>query len=84
MGTTFKSAKGMLTSTSGDIHAVDLHVTIQSLAGADGIESETVSKIELLSRDVPDGDYVLEYFYLKPTHRYVQVKHGELILPTAA
>jgi hypothetical protein len=83
VGTTFKSVTGTLSSASGDICAVNLHLTVQSFA-VNGIESETVSKIELLSRDVPDGDYVLEYFYLKSIRCDVQVKHGELIPPIAA
>jgi hypothetical protein len=43
-----------------------------------GIESEEVARAELVSR-VPDGTYILDYFYMKLFHGPVGVKHGAFV-----
>lgn len=57
---------------------VILTLTIAELPGAMGVESEEVARVELASR-VPDGTYMLDYFYIRPVHRTVVVKLGSFV-----
>jgi hypothetical protein len=60
------------------VFPVILTVTVAELPGAMGIESEEGARVELASR-VPDGTYMLDYFYMNPVHRTVAVKHGAFV-----
>lgn len=61
----------------------DLLLPSSTSPGTDGIEDATVSKVELIS-EAPDGEYALEYYYLKPVYRRVRVKDGRLVAPESA
>jgi hypothetical protein len=70
--------EGTLSTTTGDVLPVALIATVVELRGQAGIEDEMVSRVRLASR-VPDGSYVLDYFYLKPFRGSVRVKYGTLV-----
>lgn len=70
--------QGTLTAKGGSVQRVNLNATIAELRGQNGIEDETVARIELDS-PVPDGDYSLSYHHGKPHIQQVVVKHGMLV-----
>jgi hypothetical protein len=65
--------EGKLTSTAGDIRTVTLEVTTRQLPGS-GDEARVMTR--LLSENVPDGDYVIEYSCLGFERSKVRVKDG--------
>jgi hypothetical protein len=67
---------GTLTSTCGDTWPVDLEVTTVAVHGRGGTEDEKIWKIELGFCNVPDGEYVLDYFLSKDRSEYVRVENG--------
>jgi len=70
--------EGTLSNRSGDVYPVWLNLTVAALHGETGIEDEMVSRVELAS-DVPDGEYMLDYFYRKPFHGLMRVRFGALV-----
>lgn len=70
---------GTLSRKDGSIIRVRLRLTTQSLMGQHGVDDKMVSETELASSRVPDGEYILEYFYLKPHREAVTVHLGQLI-----
>ena len=67
-----------MTGTGGDVYSVSLRATIAELHGSMGIEDQEIARIELIDQ-IPDGNYILEYFYLKPFHGQVRVVNGSLL-----
>lgn len=57
---------------------VPLNVTVAELPSDGGVKIAAVSRVELASTDIPDGDYMLQYFCFKPHSELVRVKHGVL------
>ncbi len=70
--------EGTLSTRSGDVYPVSLNLTVAELHGETGTEDETVSRVELAS-GVPDGEYMLDYFYRKPFRSAVRVRFGALV-----
>jgi hypothetical protein len=70
------SVEGKLTSTAGDIRTVQLNVFTRELPSG---EDEAVVNTVLISDDIPDGDYVLEYDCFGFHHDKVRVKFGRLV-----
>jgi hypothetical protein len=66
-----------LSSTGGDVYPVELVATVAQLHGNAGIEDQAVAGVELLDW-VPNGEYVLEYSYVKPFRGRVRVLNGSL------
>jgi hypothetical protein len=60
-----------MTSQAGDVYPVSLRATIS--------EDRTVTRLELIDA-LPNGDYILEYFYGKPFHTEARVVNGFLVL----
>ncbi len=52
------SVEGKLTSTARDIRTVQLNVSTRELPSG---EDEAVISTVLVSDDIPDGDYILEF-----------------------
>jgi hypothetical protein len=71
----------MLASTDGDLYLVWLEATVAKLSGKFGLQEEQISQLELASGDskLPDGEYMLEYFFGKQFHRPVWIRLGTLI-----
>ena len=65
-------------SNEGGVRQVVLSLAVAELAGNMGVEDQAVSRVTLVSA-VPDGDYTLDYTYLKPFHGRVRVQHGALM-----
>jgi hypothetical protein len=72
----FHSVEGKLTRASGNIRNVELNVITRELSGG---EDEIVYQAVLVSADVPDGDYILEYFCFGSHRDPVRVKYGRLV-----
>jgi hypothetical protein len=70
---------GTLTSTCGDTWPVELGVTTVSVYVRPGIETERVWKVELDFTSAPDGEYTLEYFFLRDRTERVRVENGALL-----
>lgn len=70
---------GTLSSTVGDVFPVSLRLTTKSLfdEGA-AIVDRAIDRVDLVGSEVPDGEYVLEYFLGKPFHEHVRIKLGVL------
>jgi hypothetical protein len=81
MSSTVKRIEGKISGTSGDTYSVGFDATVTEHAGSSGVEDATISGIALASDNprIPDGEYVLEYFYGKPLHEHVRVKLGVLM-----
>jgi len=71
---------GALTSESGEVLEVALGLTVKQLLGEGGVANEEIEHIELLIV-VPDGKYVLSYFYQRTHRSHVQVKFSTLVAP---
>jgi hypothetical protein len=75
-----EQVEGKLSSIAGEIFAVSLRLTTKSLFGESGFAvDEVVSEVALITSRVPDGEYVLEYFYSRPVREHVRVKYGVLL-----
>ena len=48
-------------------------MTVAELPSDEGVKVAAISRVELASADIPDGDYVLEYFCFKPHSESVRV-----------
>jgi hypothetical protein len=81
MSRTVKRIEGTLSSTGGDSHQVWLEATVAELHGSLGAEDSAISRVALAPDNpgIPDGEYVLEYFYGKPFHEHVRIKLGRLV-----
>jgi hypothetical protein len=77
MSQRIESLQGSLTHQDGSIRRVALRATVIDLRGH-GVEDEAVARVDLRS-EAPDGDYRLEYFYLKAYSASVRVRHGILL-----
>lgn len=69
---------GMLTTQGGDVLRVRLAATVAEVLGSTAVEAEEISRLELLT-DVPDGEYVLDYFYARPRRDRVCVRFGRFL-----
>jgi hypothetical protein len=78
MGSSVKRVFGTLTATDGAAWHVDLKVTTVLLLGEHGFEEEKIGKVELDSRGVPDGEYMLEYFFSDYHREQVRLTKGVL------
>lgn len=79
MGTRIRRVTGWLAVDSGESIAVPLDVTTVELRGQRGVEDEAVSRIQLASGEIPDGDYTLDYFCFKPYRVPIRVEYGVLV-----
>jgi hypothetical protein len=79
MTTGFEIVDGKLTRTDGSIINVRLRLTTQSKMEGSRVIDKMVSETALMSSAVPDGDYVLEYFYLKAYRDPVRIRFGQLL-----
>jgi hypothetical protein len=80
MNTRFEIVEGKLTSDTGSEIRVRLRLTVQELLGQNPTPDDvTVSWRELIGGNVPDGNYMLEYFYLKRYIEPVRVHSGQLL-----
>lgn len=68
---------GRLTDDAGKNFPVGLQLTVESLSCSD--EAPPVSKCILVAGKVPDGTYVVEYFYFKWYREPVSVQFGILV-----
>ena len=57
-----------MTSRAGDVHRVSLRATV---------EGQQISRVELIDA-LPNGEYILEYFYGKLFHSEARVVNGAL------
>jgi hypothetical protein len=71
--------EGKLLRPDGETLDVPLAVITVELRGQHGVEAEAVSEVRLASRNVPDGDYTLEYFCFEPHRSPIKVQHGVLV-----
>jgi hypothetical protein len=79
MSTAIETTEAPLTNTSGEVRTVQLRLVVRELKGTCGVEDRQVSRCELISDDVPYGNYLLDYFYMQPAHRNVRVVSGRLL-----
>ncbi len=68
-----------LTALDGRVFHVQLDVTTVALLGQNGIEDEAIARVELASSNVPDGEYMLDYFCFSQHSEAVRVEHGVLL-----
>jgi hypothetical protein len=76
-------ADGTLTRTDGSIIRVRLRLTTNSLMEGQVVVDKMISRTQLLSPNVQDGDYILEYSYLKAYRELVSVRFGQLVSRSA-
>jgi hypothetical protein len=67
--TTLRLIDATMTTKAGDVYPVSLRATVS--------EDRTVARLELIDA-LPNGDYVLEYFYGKPFHGEARVVNSSL------
>ena len=63
MTTSTEKVVGTLTDDAGKNFPIGLELTVETLAGSE--KMPPVSKCKLVFGKVPDGTYVVEYFYFK-------------------
>lgn len=72
-----KRIDGTLSGSGEDVIKVSLDITpAAALMGQAGVEDEAVERAELVSRNIVDGDYVLDYFFYKHYRQPVRVTNG--------
>jgi hypothetical protein len=78
MSTTVKRIEGRMSNTAGDSFLVSLDAAVTELRGTSGVEDASISSLALAADNprIPDGEYVMEYFFGKPLHEQVRVKLG--------
>jgi hypothetical protein len=72
--------EGTFTMDDGQTRPVELEVTAVELRSDHGIDSRAISSVRLVSAHIPDGEYVLDYFYFEPLSKRVRVRYGMLML----
>ncbi|HUK29526.1 MAG TPA: hypothetical protein VLV89_00330 [Candidatus Acidoferrum sp.] len=66
-----------LSNKSGSTIKVRLQLTTKSLTGQQGVEDTTVARAEFArGYSAPDGEYTVEYFYLRPYQMPCRVQRG--------
>jgi hypothetical protein len=75
------SIAGMMTNSGGDLYHVWLEAAVAELPGPYEVEDAQIARVDLATgaSKLPDGDYILEYFYRKPFYGYARVKSGRLL-----
>ena len=77
--TSFALVDGKLTPCSGgDSIPVHLRLTVRTLWEGSVPDDVAVADCDLVSDNVPDGEYFHEYFYLKQHRQLVRVQAGKL------
>ena len=73
---------GMMTSSGGDLYHVWLKAGVAELPGPYEVEDAQIARLDLATgvSNLPDGDYILEYFYRKPFFGNARVKSGRLVM----
>lgn len=66
-------------SRGGSAWNVELDVTTVELPGQQGVEDEAVARVALVTRDIPNGEYLLDYFCLSQHTERVRVQDGMLL-----
>ena len=84
MSTSVEIVAGKLSSIAGDVHHVELRLTVQQVSGASEVEDHAVLRRDLVSEGIPDGLYVLEYSYPSPFRGHILVKDGTLLSVSSA
>jgi hypothetical protein len=79
MTTTTEMVVGRLTDNAGTNFPVGLRLTVERFPSSD--EVPPVSTCKLVFGEVPDGTYVVEYFYFKWYREPVRVQFGVLVSP---
>jgi len=76
------SIAGMMTNSGGDLYHVWLEAAVAELPGPYEVEDAQIARVDLATgaSKLPDGDYILEYFYRKPFYGYARVKSGRLVM----
>ena len=56
---------GMMTNSGGDLYHVWLEAAVAELPGPYEVEEAQIARLDLATgvSNLPDGDYILEYFY---------------------
>jgi hypothetical protein len=75
---TMKRIAGRLSMKDGRARNVQLDVETVELRGDHGVEDEAVARVDLATPEVPDGEYILDYFCFKPYSQRARVRNGEL------
>jgi hypothetical protein len=76
------SVAGMMTSSGGDLYHVRLKAAVVELPEPYEVEDAQIARLDLATgvSNLPDGDYILEYFYRKPFNGNVRIKSGRLMM----
>jgi hypothetical protein len=74
--------EGMMINSGGDLYHVWLEAAIAELPGPYEVKGAQIARLDLATgvSNLPDGDYILEYFYRKPFHGNARIKSGRLVV----
>jgi hypothetical protein len=67
---------GTLTNDAGDTWTIEFTVLIAVLSEDYGPDLEEIANESLPYLDVPDGEYILEYFCLRSQRKRIRVRGG--------
>ena len=79
MARNIRRVDGRLSKRDGSAWNVELEVSTVELRGQQGVEDETVSRVALVTRGIPNGAFVLNYFCFKQRIENVRVENGMLL-----
>jgi hypothetical protein len=70
--------EGTLTK-DGRVWNIELEVI--TVGPGQGIEDEAVARVELLTKNIPNGEYTLDYFCFQHHHQHACVEDGVFLAP---
>jgi hypothetical protein len=73
---------GLMTKPGGDLYPVWLQATVAELPEPYEVKDAQIARVDLATggSNLPDGDYILEYFYRKPFNGNARIKSGRLLM----
>ena len=73
---------GIMTNPGGDLYHVWLQAAVAELPGPYEVKDAQIARLDLATgvSNLPDGDYILEYFYRKPFNGNARIKSGRLVM----
>ena len=78
MATEMVTVDGTLTNDAGKTFPVQLQLTVKTLPQSD---DRAVARCALLTGEIRDGKYTLQYFYQRPYEERVRVQMGMILAP---
>jgi len=79
MARNIRRVDGKLSMRDGSAWNVELDLSTVELPGQHGVEDEAIARVALVTRGIPNGEYLLDYFCFAHHTERVRVQDGKLL-----